>query len=179
MCNNFSNPNIIILLGYMGCGKSTIGKGLADKLNIVFTDLDDVLSADQHCTISKLFDQKGPKVFRQLEHQALLNTLNNETKCVLSLGGGTPCYYDTMERVAKVTPNIFYLKASATSLATRLFPEKDSRPLISHISNEEDLKDFIAKHLFERKHFYAQAKHTINVDNKAVLEVINAIAALI
>lgn len=175
----FSNPNIIILLGYMGCGKSTIGEQLADELNFAFIDLDVVLSAEQKCTIPELFQQKGPKEFRQLEHQTLIQVLKSTSKCVLSLGGGTPCYYDTMERIDKVTPNVFYLNASPMTLVKRLFSVKNSRPLISHITTEENLKDFIAKHLFERKNFYTQAKHTINVDNKTITEVVKAIFKLI
>ncbi|MGB0255368.1 MAG: shikimate kinase [Flavobacteriaceae bacterium] len=179
MQQNFYNPNIIILLGYMGCGKSTIGKALSELRNIPFIDLDDVLSKENNCTIPELFSQKGSKAFRQLEYDALLCVLKSTSHCILSLGGGTPCYFDTMQHISKVSPKVFYLNATADELASRLFPVRQGRPLISHLDTQEDLKQFIAKHLFERSPFYTQANYTIDVGEKTVKEVVNSISALI
>jgi len=178
MPNNFTNPNIIILLGYMGCGKSTIGAALANQLNIPFDDLDDNIASTYRCSISDLFKSKGTKWFREIEHEMLLTALKNPTARILSLGGGTPCYFDNMTHVNDATSHVFYLEATAASLAARLFPFRKKRPLITHLNSEIELKVFIAKHIFERKHFYNEANHRIAVDNKSIQEVVDVIATL-
>lgn len=163
----------------MGCGKTTVGKALAASRKIPFIDLDDVLCQNSNCTIPELFSQKGPKVFRQLEYDALRTLLKKTSHGVISLGGGTPCYFDTMHQVCKVTHKVFYLKAAAYELASRLFDVRQGRPLISHLDSEEDLKQFIAKHLFERTPFYSQANYTIDVEKKTIENVVNSISKLI
>ena len=178
MPNVFTNPNIIILLGYMGCGKSTIGAALAKHLNMPFEDLDDYIASTYKCSVPDLFAKKGAKWFREVEHEMLLKVLKNPSSRILSLGGGTPCYYDNMAHINNATPHVFYLEATAASLAVRLFPFRKSRPLIAHTNSENELKEFVAKHVFERQHFYNEASHRISVDNKSVQEVVNAIATL-
>ena len=178
MPNVFTNPNIIILLGYMGCGKSTIGAALAKHLNMPFEDLDDYIASTYKCSVPDLFAKKGAKWFREVEHEMLLKVLKNPSSRILSLGGGTPCYYDNMTHINNATLHVFYLEATAASLAARLFPFRKSRPLIAHTNSENELKEFVAKHVFERQHFYNEASHRISVDNKSVQEVVNAIATL-
>lgn len=173
------NTNSIILLGYMGSGKSTVGNELARFLDLPFYDLDDLIAQHHHTTIPQLFKEKGVKAFRQIEHDILLETLTNNTPYVLSLGGGTPCYHDNIKHIVASTPNVFYLYASPTALASRLFIQKDGRPLISHLPDENALKEFIAKHLFERKAFYSQAHHKLAIGKKSVDELVSSIAALL
>lgn len=178
MKDPFSNPNTIILLGYMGCGKSTIGKALGESLQIPFLDLDAVLESKFGMSIPDLFSKIGAANFRKVEHDALLETLDNTSPMVLSLGGGTPCYYNTMEVMHTVTSHVIYLEASAHELASRLFQEKDKRPLISHVHTIEELQLFIAKHLFERQAFYSRATHRVKVDHKSVQEIVTTLQKL-
>mgnify|MGYP005688147071 FL=1 len=179
MATSFSNPNAIILIGYMGSGKSTVGRMLSQKRNLLFEDLDDVIAHDAAASIPELFIEKGAKSFRELEHQTLKKVLKSAANKVISLGGGAPCYYDNMALVAATTPHVFYLNASHKTLARRLFPEKKGRPLIAHAETEEALQSFIAKHLFERQSFYRQANHIISVDNKSIETVVAEVGKLI
>lgn len=164
----------IILLGYMGSGKSTIGKVLANKINFSSYDLDNYIEKEQNLTVSKIFEQKGELYFRKLEHQAFKTILDKNQNLVLSLGGGTPCYYDNHLSLNSENVISIYLKASIETLFERLKTSDLSRPLLSEL-NENDKKEFIAKHLFERSYFYNQAKFSISVDGKSpeiiVLEI--------
>ncbi len=178
MQTKFSNSNIIILLGYMGCGKSTVGKALAKHLGIPFEDLDSSISFQYNLTIPELFVAKGAKSFREIEHNVLIDTLKNTSPRVISLGGGTPCYHNNMDYIKKTTPLVFYLKAAPKTLSERLFPEKISRPLIAHLKNKDELTSFVSKHIFERQNFYNKAFHKIDVDDKTIDEVVKELAEL-
>ena len=167
-----------MLLGYMGCGKSTAGAVLAKQLNMPFEDLDDLIVSTYKCSITDLFEKKGAKGFREVEHAILLKALSDPTKRILSLGGGTPCYHDNMKHVNAATPHVFYLEATPASLAARLFQHRENRPLIAHTETESELTEFVAKHLFERQHYYRKANHRISVDKTSVQEVVNAITSL-
>jgi shikimate kinase len=179
MSTIFSNPNNIILIGYMGCGKSIVGKSISKKLNIPFEDLDNILVQAHKSSISELFIEHGDKSFRSLERNALLQVLDSKKNKVISLGGGTPCYHDNMRYICKNTPNVFYLKAFPSTLAKRLFIEKDNRPLISHVVSENGLQEFIGKHLFERQNYYNKAKHTISTDGRTINEIVEKIKDLL
>lgn len=178
MQNDFTNQKTIILIGYMGSGKSTVGAALAKQLQMPFEDLDNQITSTYKSSIAELYQKKGAKGFREIEHQMLLKTLGNPARRILSLGGGTPCYHGNMDCVNAATPHVFYLEATAVSLAARLFPHRENRPLISHTKTQSELKEFVAKHLFERQHFYRQANHRISVDNTSAQEVVNAIVSL-
>mgnify|MGYP003321164692 CR=1 FL=1 len=178
MHNEFTNPNVIILLGYMGCGKSTVGAALAKQLNLPFEDLDSLITEAHTCSIPELFATKGVKKFRELEHETLIDALKNPTNRIVSLGGGTPCYHDNMTHINMATPYVFYLETTPASLAARLFFNREKRPLIAHTKTENELKEFVAKHLFERQSFYRKANHRIVVDTASVQEVVDAISDL-
>lgn len=166
----------IVLVGYMGSGKTTVGKFLANELNFNFIDLDSYIEQSESMTISKLFKSKGELYFRKKEHEYLKEILTKQSNFVLSTGGGTPCYGDSMNTIIDKTKNNFYLKVSLPSLVQRLSSEKLERPLIKNIPNE-GLAEFIGKHLFERSYYYSQSNHTINCDTKTpktiVEEIIN------
>ncbi len=179
MTTSFSNPNAIILIGYMGCGKSTVGRMLAKTQNLLFEDLDDIIARDTSTSVPELFVEKGAKAFRELEHKTLKELLEVADCKVISLGGGAPCYYNNMALITAATPYVFYLNASHITLAQRLFPEKNGRPIIAHAETQEALQSFIAKHLFERQSFYRQATHIISVDNKLIEAVVEEIRKLI
>lgn len=179
MQRQFSNTNLIILLGYMGSGKSTVGKALAATLDYSFVDLDYFLEQKHQCTVPELFKSKGVKAFREAEHQALKEVIQKKSPTVLSLGGGTPCYHNNMGLIKNTTPYTFYLDASPKSLASRLFPHRFDRPLIAHLKTEEELKLFIAKHLFERQNFYLQASHKLDVSSLDVANLLEQLKKLL
>ncbi len=154
--------NNIYLLGYMGSGKSTIGKKLARKLNLAFIDLDKYIEAKQSASISELFEQKGELDFRNIERQSLIEVSKLENK-VISLGGGTPCFFDNMKIINNASLSI-YLKMSTGMLVSRLINAKIQRPLIRN-KNREDLYHFIENQLEYREPFYSQARIMYNASD--------------
>jgi shikimate kinase len=173
--NSLISSNLIVLIGYMGSGKSTVGALLADKRGILFFDLDQYMVEKHKNSIADLFSIHGEITFRKLEKEALQEVLRIDKPCVLSLGGGTPCYADNMKQINSVTSLSFYLAPSTDSLADRLFPEREKRPLISHLKSKNDIQEFVAKHIFERKNFYEQAAHTIRIKNQNPSEIVELI----
>ena len=168
----------IILLGYMGSGKSTVGQVLAKNLGLQFHDLDAIIEARENQTIPQIFDQKGEVYFRKLEYRILQELLNNPSDFILSLGGGTPCYGDNMSAILKATQDVFYIHLPIPVLSQRLLNEKAERPLISHIPDEA-LPEFIGKHLFERIPFYSRAAHTLNAENKSAEKIAEEIEEIL
>ena len=156
-------------MGYMGSGKTLVSKELSILNNFKIFDLDTEISKQNNSSIAEIFKKKGEIFFRKTEKEVLEKILSSEKNIILSLGGGTPCYYNNINRINEKTISVF-LKTNVKTLAQRLSSEKDKRPLIQNISNE-DLPEFIAKHLFERNPFYNQAKITINTDNLSAREI--------
>jgi len=164
----------LILLGYMGSGKSSVSKVLGDKLDIDSLDLDDYITEIENNSINEIFNNRGEIYFRLKENKYLKELLDSDKSFVLALGGGTPCYADNMNLIVKNAKSV-YLKGNINTLFDRLHKEADSRPLISDLS-EHKLKEFIAKHLFERAPFYEQANHIISIDNKSIDQIADEIA---
>lgn len=161
----------IILLGYMASGKSTIGKLLASTINFKFIDLDDYIEGKEGITVSEIFETKGEIYFRKAEHIYLKEILSEKDKYVLSLGGGTPCYANNMKLIKSNNNISFYLKASIKELVSRLINEKLQRPLVSIFKNNNELTEFIGKHLFERNPFYNLSDVQIFIDGKSKEEI--------
>lgn len=160
----------ILMLGYMGSGKSVIGKLVAKQLHFSFYDLDQLIEKRLQMTISEIFMHKGEIYFRKKEHEIFKELMENNDQFVLSLGGGTPCYANnhllfSTEKTASV-----YLNASIDTLFSRLFLERKNRPIIADL-NDKEFKEFIAKHLFDRSYFYNQASIKISVNNKTKEEI--------
>jgi len=164
---------IISLVGYMGSGKSHISKILSEKLNFKLIDLDKEISRRNKLTIPEIFDKKGEIYFRKLEREALEEILASEENVILSLGGGTPVYYNNMEIINHNSKSVF-LRASVGTLSERLLKQKEKRPLIANIS-DENLPEFIAKHLFERNEFYNKAQVNVITDNKIPEDIVDEI----
>lgn len=157
------------LTGYMGSGKSTVGKELAAQLNWEFQDLDQFIENQKQKTIAEIFSQEGEIKFRKYEREALIELLESDNDSVISLGGGTPAYYDNMHLVNENSYSV-YLRLTPKELIKRLENQKSVRPLLSHLSDDE-LPEFIAKHLFERRNYYEQAQFTLDVKEKSPHEI--------
>ena len=168
----------IILLGYMGCGKSTIAKLLANLTSISYLDLDEIIEKQENSSVKKLFSDKGEIYFRKLEHQILASLIHNQDSFILSLGGGTPCYSNNYEFLKADHVISIYLNASVDTLYERLIINSEQRPLIAD-KNPEEMKEFIAKNLFDRSYYYNQAKYKITVEGKSPEEIISEIENLL
>lgn len=154
----------ITLLGYMGSGKSTVARILGSEMGLKPLDLDEYIAEKEGLPIPEIFASKGEIYFRTVESRYLKELLDAEEDMVLALGGGTPCYADNMDQILQKSRS-YYLKASIGTLVERLVREKEERPMISSLADEQ-LDEFIAKHLFERRSFYERASETIVIDGK-------------
>ncbi len=168
---------IISLLGYMGSGKSHISKNLSQKINFKLIDLDQKISEEHQQTIPEIFEKRGEIYFRKEEKRILEEILSSNEDLVLSLGGGTPVYYENMNIINEKSKS-FFLRASVNTLTQRVLLQKNSRPLISKLE-DSDIPEFIAKHLFERNPYYSKAHFTIDTDSQNATEVSNEIIKLL
>ncbi|MDC0593596.1 shikimate kinase [Flavobacteriaceae bacterium] len=165
----------IVLLGYMGCGKTTISNKLEAILNLPKFELDQIIEKEYKMSISEIFNKKGQIEFRRIERIFLKKLLNNKDKSIISLGGGTPCYHDNMEIILKYSKNVFFINTSPELLSERLFNQRSKRPIIESINSIIKLKEFISKHLFERIIFYNKANHIILDSNQGIDSTCNKI----
>ncbi|MDO9137905.1 MAG: shikimate kinase [Lutibacter sp.] len=166
----------IVLLGYMASGKSAVGKVLAGALNVQFVDLDSFIEEREQLSIAQIFETKGEIYFRKIEGIHLQELFDSNESFVISLGGGTPCYGKNMDFIENKSIS-FYLKASIDTLFERLKNETSQRPLVAAIG-PENLKEYIAKHLFERAPYYERAHHTIWVNDKNLSQIVDEILLL-
>lgn len=166
----------VVLTGYMGSGKSVIGVHLALQLGVPWIDLDAAIEKTTALSIANLMATRGELYFRKIEHQILTDLLQTEHEFVLSLGGGTPCYYENYKLLSQVES--FFLKATVPTLVERLLPERHERPLLANLADSE-LEEFIAKHLFDRNFYYMQSKYSIATDGKSIAELVAEITKLL
>lgn len=171
---------IIVLIGYMGSGKSSIGRKLSKKLAYNLIDLDDFIIEKEKASVKEIFETKGEIYFRKKEEEYLLELLKTKEDIILSLGGGTPCFGKNMQYILEAkNAKSFYLKGSIPKLSDKLFLKKSTRPLIANIETKEKMTEFIAKHLFERSPYYSQSEYTVTTDNKTKKEVTQEIISIL
>ena len=172
--------NTIFLFGYMGAGKTVIGKSLSKSIDYEFYDLDNFIELGEKKKISEIFNDHNEVYFRNLENKYLETLSKKKEKKVISLGGGTPCFESNIDIITN-TPDstTIYLKASVNSLINRLKDGKTKRPVISHLKSDNDLKDFINKHLFERSYYYEKAEIKITTDNLEIIQITNLIKGVL
>lgn len=151
----------ILIIGYMGTGKTTLGKVLAKELGLPFYDLDWYIESRMMKTVPQLFAERGEEGFRKVEHNMLHEVAEFED-VVISCGGGTPCFYDNMEYM-NAQGDTVYLKASPEVLYAHLQMGKVERPLLKNKTREE-MQAFIKEQLAEREKYYTKARHIFNVD---------------
>lgn len=148
----------IFLTGFMGSGKSVMGKALAAELGLAFIDLDKAIEAKYGKDIESLFTSDGEQHFRELEQQTL-NELLEQDNYVMACGGGTPCFSDNMDQMNEAGVTI-YLKLSTDALAERLEGETEKRPLLKGKTGHE-LWTFVHELLTEREQDYLKAKYKV------------------
>ncbi len=145
----------IFLLGFMGSGKSTIGKSFAKKQNVPFYDLDDYIVKVENRSIAEIFEQDGEEGFRQVEHNRLKELCELPEDCLISLGGGTPCFKDNMKYLKGQGKSV-YLQTDTEILVGRLAQNNAKRPLVAGKSKEE-IRHVVQHLLNQRESFYLQA----------------------
>ena len=147
----------------MGSGKSIISNELSSKLCFKNIDLDNEISSEIGLSILEIFQKKGELFFRKKEKEILERVLDSQKDVVLSLGGGTPCYYNNIDLINERSVSV-YLVANVNTLVKNLLYEREKRPLIAGIK-EEELPNFVGQHLMERNHYYSKAKVTVMVND--------------
>lgn len=163
----------IFLIGFMGSGKSHWGKKLSQKLTIPFFDLDEKIEEHTGRSIPQIFAEEGEEHFRLLEKEVLYLLTESHEAFVMVTGGGTPCFYNNIDYLKK-NGIVVWFNCSVDCLFRRLVKEKEKRPLISAISDDE-LKSFIVKKFSNRKIFYQQADVIINEDELHLEELLGRI----
>jgi len=163
----------IYIIGFMGSGKSTAGKKLAELLGWTFIDIDRKIEEVAGKTIPQIFSQKGEEVFRKIESE-VLKSIKTQEGTVVSTGGGTPCHGDNMDYMLGSGLTV-YLKMTPEQLTYRLLESTVVRPLIKNVSDEE-LPEFIERVLSSREKWYNRADiiiEGINLDINRLLSMIN------
>ena len=163
----------IFLIGYMGCGKSRMGKKLSAHLDRPFIDLDELIQAKQNATIPEIFAARGESGFREIERDTLQKSAIADD-AIVSTGGGAPCFFDNMEWMNKNGLTIF-IDPPEKVLADRLIKAKTERPLIKGKSHEE-LLAFIHEKLQERRPFYEQAAIQLKGVDLTIEELLSVLA---
>ena len=150
----------IILIGYMGAGKTTVGKALAKELGIIFYDLDWYIENRMRKSIAQIFEERGEEGFRKIEDNMLHEVAEFEN-VIISCGGGTPCFFDNMDYLNQ-QGQVVYLKADPEVLYKHLAMSKNDRPLLRGKSHEQ-LITFIREQLEKREPYYTKAKYILDV----------------
>lgn len=155
---------LFFLIGFMGAGKTTLGRAVADELGFTFLDLDDLIEKREEKSVREIFETHGEAYFREVE-SALLKSLTflPAAQYIIATGGGTPCFEDNMKWM-KANGTVIYLQPSVEELSARLYQEMDKRPLLKGLEMA-DIQDFTTDLLQKREPFYTQAHHRISGEN--------------
>lgn len=146
------------MIGFMGCGKSTMGRSLASMLNLTFIDLDTYIEGKYFKTVPQIFADEGEAEFRRKEHKALEEVALFDD-VIVATGGGAPCFFDNMDLMNRAGYCVF-LDVEINTLVNRLIHSKTERPLIKGKSPDE-LKSFIAELMMKRRPFYENASYIL------------------
>ncbi|HQQ93759.1 MAG TPA: shikimate kinase [Bacteroidia bacterium] len=167
----------VFLCGFMGSGKSTLGKKTARTLNMPFIDLDKRVEEAQQKSIPEIFKQEGEAAFRELESLHLRKILQEKPSCLIALGGGTVCFNDNLSFL-KSKGLLVYLELPALVLAHRLWHSKTERPLLKH-KTETEVEAYVEDLLEKRKVFYEAAHLKVNALHLSAEQLHNEILALL
>ena len=153
----------VFLIGFMGSGKTHWGRQLASKLQIPFFDLDELISQGENKSIAEIFSDSGEEYFRMRERETLSSIIDEYPSVVLSTGGGTPCFFNNIEKMKKYGI-VVWLNTDVEIILQRLMKEKEKRPLIREIPDEQ-LKTYIIRKLNKRRMYYELAN--VVLDNES------------
>ena len=162
----------LILIGFMGSGKTTVGQALSDKLKLTFVDTDQLIEQQQGCSISQIFEQFGETTFRQLETELLKELQKEEKPLIISTGGGLPLKEDNV-RILKELGFVIMLDVNKFTVLSRL--KKDTtRPLLKGDNVEEKVENLLA---FRRQYYEAAADINVDVNTSSVEQIVNVICS--
>jgi shikimate kinase len=161
----------IILIGYMGAGKTTVGKALAKELGVTFYGLDWYITSRMRKTVGQIFEERGEDGFRQIE-RSMLHEVAEFENVIISCGGGTPCFFDNMEYLVG-QGDVVYLRGTPEVLFRHLKMGKGVRPLLLG-KNDEELLQYIKENVKKREEYYMKANHIVDIpcmeDEDRILE---------
>lgn len=170
---------LLFLTGFSGCGKSTAGRRLAERLGYSFVDLDAAIVAREGRSINEIFTQSGEEEFRRLESAELENIIASTENTIVATGGGTPCFRDNMELML-AAGTVVYFRMSPENLALRLQHGRERRPKLAAI-NDAELTEYIAQSLAGREPYYMRSGVVIDcngVDDAYLAEHLGLILEL-
>jgi len=163
----------IYFIGFMGTGKTYWGRQVSRKLNVPFFDLDEQIVNHEGKSINDIFGQKGEEYFRQVEKDVLHIISESHDSFVLATGGGTPCYFNSIEYMNKMGITV-WINTSMDVLFERLIKEKAERPLLKDLSDQQ-LKAYIIKKFSDRKIYYEQSAIIIDDEHKVLETIVDQI----
>lgn len=164
----------LFLIGYMGCGKSTIGRKLARRLGTVCIDTDAAVEEQEGASVFDLFRYEGEGRFREIERGVLNRVIASGEAAVVSTGGGLPAWRDNMARMNGAGTTV-YLRRTAADIVSRLTPYgRQKRPRLRGL-NDEELLAFMMRDMAAREPAYAAAQRTIECGGRSDEEIIGAI----
>ncbi|MBK9328305.1 MAG: shikimate kinase [Sphingobacteriales bacterium] len=146
---------LVFLIGFMGCGKSYVGRNLAPLMGFDYLDIDKHIEEMEGLTVKEILEQKGEAYFRQREREIILALDSSENR-IVSTGGGAPCFFDNMDLMNEKGLTI-YLNRTKKLVVYRLLKGQHKRPLLTGLSTEE-LEKFYDERLEIRKSYYEKAK---------------------
>ncbi|MBT4344660.1 MAG: shikimate kinase [Flavobacteriales bacterium] len=165
---------MIFIIGFMGVGKSTIGKQLALQMNVNFVDVDKEIELSEETSIAEIFNERGEEYFRKIESRIIRRLQPNS---IIACGGGLPCYNDNIKYINDKGVSI-YLYADESNILKRIKKNIANRPLINDIK-KKDLKSYVKSKVRERSDIYNKANFTINTNNKSETEILTQIHSLL
>ncbi len=168
----------LYLVGYMCCGKTTVGRLLANKLQGEFVDLDNAIEQRYHAYIPFIFSTYGEEAFRKLEAAVLRSLPFPQSGFqIVSCGGGTPCFQNNMDYIRETGLSV-YLHLSPDDIYARLQSSRRQRPLFASVPPDERLQ-YITNQLSIREQYYSQATHFLDIANIDVNDIVDMIASLV
>lgn len=168
----------LFLIGYMGCGKSSLGRKLAKAADMEFVDMDSLIEQREGAAVSDIFRYEGEEYFRGLERDIIDELSVSDGDMIISTGGGAPAWQDNMAKINSVGQS-FYLRRTAEQIASRLSPHgRQKRPKLRGL-NDEELVTFMRENMAEREPYYMQATHCIDCAERSDAELIEYILSII
>lgn len=156
----------LFLIGYMGCGKSSLGRKLAKAADFRFVDMDSMIEQREGASVSDIFAYASEEYFRRVERNIIEEIAQVQESLIISTGGGVPTWEDNMERINSIGES-FYLRRTARQIASRLSPHgRYKRPKLRGL-NDEELVEFMTRNMAEREPYYMQATHVVDCSDKS------------